>query len=76
LKLLKKNERLVELETEDIWVFHCKTRGPDIDNGPGLKPTATWICILSNKVGDRRFIPETKIGELYKRREAAVKAAN
>ena len=69
MKILKKNDRLIDLETESEWVFNCKTRGPDIDNG-AAKPTTTWTCVLYNKKGERRFIPEAKMATTFKRREA------
>lgn len=70
MKLLKKNDRLLDLETETEWTFHCKTRGPDLDNGPDNKPTVQWTCVLYNKNGERRFISESKMATTFKRREA------
>jgi len=75
MKVLKKNDRLIDLETETEWVFNCKTRGPDISNGPDHKPTVTWTCVLQNKSGERRFIPEHKMAATFKRREVPAPAA-
>jgi hypothetical protein len=69
MKLLKKNDRLIDIETDTEWVFNCKTRGPDASNGPDNKPSVTWTCVLYNKAGERRFIPESKMGSMFKRRE-------
>ena len=70
MKLLKKNDRLVDLETEAEWTFLCKTRGPDLHNGADSKPTVQWTCVLYNKDGERRFITESKMAAMFKRREA------
>ena len=69
MKILKKNDRFVDLENGSEWTFDCKTRGPDIDNGKG-KPTVTWTCVLYNKNGERRFIPESKMAQTFRRWEA------
>jgi hypothetical protein len=75
MKILKKNDRFIDLENESEWTFDCRTRGPDIDNGPGIKPTMTWTCVLFNKTGERRFVPESKMATTFRRREVAVKSA-
>jgi len=67
--MMKKNDRFVDLENESEWTFNCRTRGPDIVKDGG-KPVVTWTCILFNAKGERRFIPETKMAETFKRREA------
>lgn len=74
MKLLKKNDRLIDIETDTEWVFNCKTRGPDVSNGPDNKPSVTWTCVLYNKTGERRFIPESKMASMFKRRETPTTA--
>ena len=64
IKKLKKNDRLVDIETGAEWVFDCKTRGPDIVTGD--KPIVSWTCVLYNRAGERRFVPETKLASLYR----------
>ena len=66
MKLLK-NDRLVDLENETEWTFNCKTRAPEV-KVPGVKTAITWTCVLNNKIGERRFIPEEKMATLFKRR--------
>ena len=75
MKLLKKNDRLIDIETDTEWIFNCKTRGPDSSNGPDNKPSVTWTCVLYNKAGERRFIPETKMASMFKRRETPAAAS-
>lgn len=70
MKILKKNDRFIDLENESEWTFDCKTRGPDISTGTDTKPTVTWTCVLFNKKGERRFIPESKMAATFKRRES------
>ncbi|MEA2552293.1 MAG: hypothetical protein QOJ65_469, partial [Fimbriimonadaceae bacterium] len=65
----KKNDRLIELETESEWTFNCRTRGPDIPTPGDAKPAITWTCVLVNKKGERRFIPEQRMATFFKRRE-------
>ena len=69
MKTLKKNDRLVDIENETEWTFDCKTRGPDL-LVEGSKPAVTWTYVLFNNKGERRFIPESKMAETFKRREA------
>ena len=66
---IKKNDRLGDVNNESEWTFDCKTRGPD-RMGHGNKPAVTWTCVLHNKFGERRFIPESKMDETFKKREA------
>jgi|KBSMisStaDraftv2_1062788.scaffolds.fasta_scaffold3491442_2 hypothetical protein len=67
--MLKKNDRLIEIENQTEWRFDSRTRGPDIPNG-AAKATVTWTCVLKNDKGERRFIPETKMSTLFERRES------
>jgi hypothetical protein len=69
MKPLKKNDRLIDVANQTEWTFDCKTRGPDIANGPE-KPIATWTCVVYNKQGHRRFISEAKMAEVFETREA------
>ncbi len=65
---LKKNDRLIDIENNSDWTFDCKTRAPDT-KGPDNKLVVTWTCVLTNKTGERRFIPESKMAGLFKPRE-------
>lgn len=69
IKLLKKNDRLIDIETESEWTFDCKTRGPDVPATAGGKPGVTWTYILKNRNGERRFVPESQLSTNYRRRE-------
>jgi hypothetical protein len=64
--MIKNQTKLIDLETNLEWRVDRRTRGEDIDNGPFGKPTQTWILILKNKMGDRRFVPEKRVFEMYK----------
>jgi hypothetical protein len=68
--ILKKNDRLVDVENNSEWTFDCKTRAPDT-RGPDNKLVVTWTYVLTNKTGERRFIPESKMNTLFKPREVA-----
>lgn len=68
--VLKKNDRLVDVTNDSEWTFDCKTRGPDT-KGADNKLVLTWTCVLHNKEGERRFIPESKMSTLFKPRETA-----
>ena len=65
---IKKNDRLVDVENDSEWTFDCKTRGPDA-RGADNRPLVTWTCVLHNKFGERRFVPESKMEALFKKRE-------
>ncbi|HSI72059.1 MAG TPA: hypothetical protein VK934_02685 [Fimbriimonas sp.] len=67
--MLKNQTKLIDLETEQEWLVDRRTRGQDIDNGPMGKPTQTWVLILKNRMGERRFVPEKRVFEMYKLRE-------
>lgn len=66
MMLLKKNDLLVDLENESHWMFACKTRGPDL-KGADNRSVVTWTCVLTNRIGERRFIAEAKMATLFKR---------
>jgi len=68
MKPLKKNDRLIDVETNSEWMFQCKTRGPDITIDS--KPKATWTYVFHNSSGHRRFIPENKMAETFALDEA------
>ena len=63
--MIKNNSKLVELETSVAWKVERRTRGADVDNGPHAEPTRTWILVLTNAQGGRRFVPEKRIFEQY-----------
>lgn len=69
---LKKNDRLIDVSNDSEWTFDCKTRAPDT-RGPDDKVVLTWTCVLHNRAGERRFVPESKILTLFRVRETAQK---
>jgi hypothetical protein len=64
--VIKNQTKLIDLETELEWKVDRRTRGIDIDNGPHKVPTQTWILILVNLRGERRFVPEKRVMDLYR----------
>jgi hypothetical protein len=69
--MIKNSTKLIDIETNLEWRVDRRTRGEDIDNGPMGKPTQTWILILKNRMGERRFVPEKRVFEMYKLPETA-----
>jgi len=63
--MLKNQSLIVDKETGVEWRVERRTRGQDIDNGPTSKPTQTWVLVLTNKQGHRRFVPEGRITEYF-----------
>jgi hypothetical protein len=63
--MIKNQTKLIDLDTELVWNAQ-RTRGVDIDNGPLERPTQTWILILTDSKGERRFIPEGRVFEWYR----------
>ena len=64
--MLKNQTKIIEIESNTEWKVDRRTRGEDILNGPLGKPTQTWVLILVNRTGERRFIPEKRVWEWYK----------
>ena len=64
--MLKNVKNLVDLENESTWKIERRTRGAEIDTGPASKPMQTWVLILTNKQGHRRFVPEHRIWEQFR----------
>ncbi|MGV3617045.1 MAG: hypothetical protein ACO1SV_17095 [Fimbriimonas sp.] len=62
--MLKNNTRVVDLETNVEWRVDARTKGPDHINADG-KQTASWVIVLSNKAGERRFVPEHRVWEFF-----------
>ncbi len=71
--MLKSLTKLKETETNEEWRVERRTRGKDLENAKGGKPIQTWVLILSNSLGYRRFVPEARIWEFYKLAEEEVK---
>ena len=65
-KMLKNQTKIIELEDNSEWRVDRRTRGEDIPNGPHGKPIQTWVLILKNRDGERRFVPEKRVWEWYK----------
>jgi len=72
MKGIKKNDRFVDIETGAEWIFDCKTRAPDMSNGPGVKPTMSWTYVFFNRAGERRFIHEQRMDATFRTDDAAV----
>lgn len=68
--ILKKNDRLIDVDNDSEWTFDCKTRGPDA-KGPDNRPLVTWTYVLHNKLGERRFVSEAKMSTAFRPRESA-----
>ena len=64
--MLKSLTKLKDIETESEWRVERRTRGKDLEGHKGGKPIQTWILILSNPLGHRRFVPEARIWESYR----------
>ncbi len=64
--MVKNQSKLIDIETQHEWKVERRTRGVDIDNGPRALPTQTWVLILVDPKGERRFVPETRVFDLYK----------
>jgi hypothetical protein len=64
---MKPTSVFIDLETEQPWTLVQRTRGADVDNGATKAPTPTWIMILTNPKGERRFVPEKRVLEWYRR---------
>lgn len=64
--MIKNQSKLIDLDTELEWKVDRRTRGVDIDNGPLERPTATWVLVLMNSKGERRFVPETRVLDWYR----------
>jgi len=64
--MLKSLTKLKDLETETEWRVERRTRGKDLEALKGGKPIQTWILILANQLGHRRFVPEARIWEFYR----------
>lgn len=64
--MIRNQTTLIDNDTEVRWKVDRRTRGNDVDNGRFQKPTQTWILILLNSKGERRFVPEAKVLESYR----------
>jgi hypothetical protein len=64
--MIKNVKSVIDIETESAWKIERRTRGVDIVTGPTSKPTQTWVLILTNKHGHRRFVPEHRIWEEFR----------
>lgn len=64
--MLKNLTTVIDIQDNSDWRIDQRTRGRDIDNGPGTKPSQTWILVLSNKKGERRFVPEARFNEFFR----------
>ncbi len=63
--MLKNGTKLIDIETETEWRIEARTRGKDIQR-PGEKPCASWVFVLSNRAGERRFVAEKRIEEFMR----------
>ena len=66
-RMIKNSSRLIDLENNGEWRVDKRTRGHDIVTND--RPVQTWVLILSNSKGERRFIPETRVWEWFKPHE-------
>jgi len=66
---MKKFDRLIDIADNSEWTFDARTRAPDRPSVGSAKATITWTIVLSNQKGERRFVPEERISDLYKLRE-------
>ncbi|AIE84688.1 hypothetical protein [Fimbriimonas ginsengisoli] len=72
--MLKNQSTVVCKETGTEWRIERRTRGQDRDGGPGGKPIQTWVFVLTNKLGHRRFVAQERMAEFFGTEEAAVAA--
>jgi len=64
--MIRNQTTLIDKEDDAPWKVARRTRGQDIDNGALNKPTQTWILVLMNSKGERRFVPEARALEQYR----------
>lgn len=67
--MLKNQTRLIDIETRGEWRVNARTKGPDVTKEG--KTVATWVVVLSNRAGERRFVPEHRVQEFFKLPDAA-----
>jgi hypothetical protein len=68
----KNSGKIIEIETGSEWTIKARTRGKDQPGTDPTRPLQTWILILSNAQGHRKFVPEGRLWELFKKSEAGV----
>lgn len=72
--MLKSLTKLTDIETETEWRVERRTRGKDLEGEKGGKPIQTWTLILSNRLGHRRFVAESRVWESYRLAEEPTKS--
>jgi len=65
--MLKNLTKLIDIETNQEWRVDRRTRGEDIVAGPFAKPQQTWVFIMSNRNGERRFVAEGRVWEFFRK---------
>ena len=68
--MLKSQSKLIDKEDNTEWRVDRRTRGQDLEGGQFDKPIQTWVLILTNRAGERRFIPEGRVWEWFRLPEA------
>ena len=63
--MVKNHKSVIDLETQSHWKIERRTRGAEVDTGSG-KPMQTWVLVLTNRQGHRRFVHEHRIWEQFK----------
>jgi hypothetical protein len=66
----KSTGKIVEIESGSEWTIKARTRGKDLPGTDPNRPTQTWILILANVHGHRKFVPEGRLWELFRKQES------
>ena len=68
--MLKNRTLVIDKETKTEWRVDARTKGQDIVNPEG-KLTSTWVVVLSNKKGERRFVAESRVWDFFQLPDSA-----
>ncbi len=63
--MLKSQTKLIDRETSTEWRLDCRTRGRDVIVDGKPDPKQTWILVLVDRQGHRRFVPEARVWEFF-----------
>lgn len=67
--MVKNHKNVIDLSNESRWKIERRTRGVDAVDQTG-KQTQTWVLVLTNQLGHKRFVHEHRIWEQYKPADA------
>jgi hypothetical protein len=67
--MLKNQTQIIDIETRGEWRVDARTKGPEVVKDG--KPVSTWVIVLSNRKGERRFVAEHRVWEFFQLPDAA-----